>query len=243
MRLVLCRGKEFFLVEKFEGELHTHKGVIDLSKLKNANPGDTIKTHLGVEYRILPFKPSDYFRFFRRTSTPIMPKDIGAIMAYSGIRRGDTVLDSGTGTGMLAAYLANAVYPGKVVTVEKRPDFAGVAKRNFEMAGLENIHLICGDLLQVYRGFKIKFDLITLDMKNDREFVEHARDLLKPGGCLAVYNPYIEHAREIVKKMEQHGFLDIECFELLRIDMEFKRIGSRPSTGVWHTGYIAMGRV
>jgi tRNA (adenine57-N1/adenine58-N1)-methyltransferase len=242
MKFVLVRGRDHFLIDKFEGQLHTHDGVIDLSALKDLNPGDVVTTHLGKEYRILAFRPSDYFKFFKRTSTPIMPKDIGAIIAHTGVGPGDSVLDAGTGTGMLAAYLANVVKPGKVITVERRMDFAKIARKNFRMAGLDNIHLLCGDILKVYRGFKSNFDLITLDMKGDVEFIPYARDLLKPGGFVAVYNPYVEHARDVVREMEMHDFVEIECFELLRIDMEFKRIGSRPSTGVWHTGYIAFGR-
>ena len=240
--VVLSRGKYSFLVEKFEGKLHTHHGIIDLQELKEKSYGEEVRTHLGVKYRIIPFKPADFFRHFKRGATPLMPKDIGAIIAYTGLSPDSLIFDAGTGSGVLAAYLAYFNKYGEVVTVEKRPDFAKIARKNFEIAGLKNIHQIVGDALQVAEGLKVKFDLITLDMKDDVAFIRKAKEILNPGGYVAVYNPYIEAARDVYREMEKHGFEDLEAFELLRVDLDIKRVGTRTSTKVWHTGYLVFGR-
>ncbi len=240
--VVLSRGKYNFLVERFEGVLHTHHGVIKLEELKEKDYGDEVRTHLGVKYRILPFKPSDFFRFFKRGATPIMPKDIGAIIAYTGLSPDSVILDAGTGSGVLAAYLAYFNKYGEVVTVEKRRDFAEIARKNFETAGLRNIHQIVGDVLFVADGFKIDFDLIVLDMKDDVTFIPKAKEILKPGGYVVVYNPYIEAARDVYREMERHDFKEIEAFELLKVDLDIKRVGTRASTKIWHTGYLVFGR-
>ncbi|RLI02277.1 tRNA (adenine-N1)-methyltransferase, partial [Candidatus Bathyarchaeota archaeon] len=71
--VVLVREGENFLIEKFEGILHTHNGIIKLEELKNKKFGDFIETHLGIRYKILPFRPFDFFRHFKRSATPIMP--------------------------------------------------------------------------------------------------------------------------------------------------------------------------
>ncbi len=240
--VVLLRGKHSFLVDKFEGELHTHHGKINLEELKNKKFGDEISTHLGVKYRILPFKPSDFFKHFRRTATPIMPKDIGAIIAYTGLSPDSLIFDAGTGSGLLAAYLAYFNKYGEVVTVEKRKEFAEVARRNFKLAKLKNIHQIVGDALFVADGFKKEFDLVVLDMKDDVEFIPKAKQILKNSGYIVVYNPYIEAARRVYETMAKHGFKELEAFEILRIDLDVKRIGTRTATKVWHTGYITIGR-
>lgn len=240
--VVLSRGKHSFLVEKFEGKLHTHHGVIELSELKDKSFGDTIKTHIGVEYKIVPFNLSDFFRHFKRGATPLMPKDIGAIIAYTGLSPDSLIFDAGTGSGMLAAYLAFFNKFGEVVTVEKREDFAKIARRNFKLAGLKNVHQIIGDAIVVADGFKKEFDLVVLDMKDDVAFIPKARQILKVGGYLAVYNPYIEPAREVYEVMSKNEFRELEAFEILRIDLDIKRVGTRTSTGVWHTGYIVIGR-
>ncbi|MCX8172000.1 MAG: tRNA (adenine-N1)-methyltransferase, partial [Archaeoglobaceae archaeon] len=240
--VILSRGKHSFLVEKFEGKLHTHHGVIELGELKEKSFGDTIKTHTGVEYKIAPFNLSGFFKHFKRSATPVMPKDIGAIIVYTGLSPDSLIFDAGTGTGMLAAYLAYFNKFGEVVTVEKRKDFAKIARKNFRLAGLKNIHQVIGDALLVAEGFKKEFDLVVLDMKDDVVFIPKAKEILRVGGYLAVYNPYIESAREVYETMIKNDFRELEAFEILRIDLDIKRIGTRTSTGVWHTGYIVIGR-
>ncbi|MDI3497716.1 tRNA (adenine-N1)-methyltransferase [Archaeoglobus sp.] len=240
--VVLTRGKYSFLVDRFEGKLHTHHGIINLEELRGKDYGDEVRTHLGVKYRIVPFNPADFFRHFKRGATPIMPKDIGAIIAYTGLSPDSLIFDAGTGSGILAAYLAYFNKYGEVVTVEKRPDFAKIARENFRTAGLKNIHQIVGDALAVADSLKVEFDLITLDMKDDVAFIRKAKEILKPGGHIVVYNPYIEAAREVYLEMERRGFKELEAFELLRVDLDIKRVGTRTSTKVWHTGYLVFGR-
>ncbi len=152
------------------------------------------------------------------------------------------IFDAGTGSGLLAAYLAYFNKYGEVITVEKRKEFAEVARRNFKLAKLKNIHQIVGDALFVADGFKKEFDLVVLDMKDDVEFIPKAKQILKNSGYVVVYNPYIEAARKVYEAMIKHGFKELEAFEILRIDLDVKRIGTRTATKVWHTGYITIGR-
>ncbi len=240
--IILARGKNTFLIERFEGKLHTHDGIINLDELKNKKFGDEIKTHLGVSYKILPYRAVDFFKHFKRSATPIMPKDIGAIIVYTGLSPDSLILDSGTGTGMVSAYLAYFNKYGEVVTVEKRKEFARIARENFKMAGLKNIHQIVGDVFFIADGFKKEFDLVVLDMKDDVKFIPKAYEILRYGGHLAVYNPYIEDTREVYHKMIKIGFRNVESFEIVRIDYEHKRVGTRPLTRIWHTGFLVIGR-
>jgi len=239
---VIFFGRISYIVNSFEGEFHTHKGVIDLSELKNLSYGDEVRTHLGFPFKIRPFSTADFFKHFKKGPTPIMPKDIGAIIAYTGLRSGSLILDAGTGSGVLAAYLAYFNRDGIVVTVEKRPEFAKIAKKNFELAGLGNVRLLIGDVFDLAEAFKIKFDLITLDMKNDAEFVPVARELLRKTGYLVVYNPYMDATRRVYLEMQSAGFEELQSFELVKIDLEHKRVGTRPLTKIWHTGFIVIGR-
>jgi tRNA (adenine57-N1/adenine58-N1)-methyltransferase len=240
--VVLISGKHSFLIEKFEGKLHTHSGILDLSVLGERNFGDEIETHLGEKFKIMPFKPPDFFKHFKRGSTPIMPKDIGAIIAYTGMSPDSLILDAGTGSGMMAAYLSYFNKYGEVVTVEKRRDFAKIARNNFKLARLKNIHQITGDLIFVADGFKKEFDLIVLDMKGDIDFISRAKDILRISGYIAVYNPYFEATKRVYNTMIKEDFREVQAFEILRTDLEFKRVGTRPVTRVWHTGFIVIGR-
>ncbi|MCS7119511.1 MAG: tRNA (adenine-N1)-methyltransferase [Archaeoglobaceae archaeon] len=240
--IVLSREKTSYLIEKFEGELHTHHGVLNLEELKGKNFGDSVKTHLGVEFKILPFRLSDFFKHFKRGATPLMPKDIGAIIVYTSLSPDSLIFDAGTGSGMLAAYLAYFNKFGEVLTVEKRKEFAMIAKKNFKIAGLRNIHQVVGDAIFVADGLKKEFDLVVLDMKDDIPFIPKAKRILKVGGYIAVYNPYIESARVVYEELRKNDFRELEAFEILKVDLDIKRVGTRTSTVIWHTGYIVIGR-
>ena len=240
--VVLIRGRNAFLVEKFEGELHTHKGIIKLEELRSKKFGDKVKTHLGYEFSIIPFNASRFFQLFKKGPTPVMPKDIGAVIAYTGLQPDSLIFDAGTGSGVVAAYLAYFNKYGEVVTVEKREDFAKIARENFKKAGLKNIHQIVGDAIFVADGFKKEFDLVFLDMKDDVEFLPKAWEILKETGYCVVYNPYIEQTKAVYEKMKEVGFKELEAFELVKINLEFKRVGTRPFTEIFHTGYLVFGR-
>jgi tRNA (adenine57-N1/adenine58-N1)-methyltransferase len=143
---------------------------------------------------------------------------------------------------MMAAYLSYFNKYGEVVTVEKRRDFAKIARNNFKLARLKNIHQITGDLIFVADGFKKEFDLIVLDMKGDIDFISRAKDILRISGYIAVYNPYFEATKRVYNTMIKEDFREVQAFEILRTDLEFKRVGTRPVTRVWHTGFIVIGR-
>jgi len=240
--IILKSGKNQYLINEFNGELHTHKGIINLEELKSKNFGDSIKTHLGVEFKILPFKASDFFKLFKKKATPVMPKDIGVVIAHAGLQPDSLILDAGTGSGVTAAYFAYFNKFGEVITVEKRRDFAKVARENFRTAGLKNIHQIIGDAVEVADGFKKEFDFVFLDMKDDVKMIPKAYEILRYNGFIAVYNPYIEQTRAVYEQMIKTGFRDVEGFEVVKINLEFKRVGTRPFVNIYHTGFIVMGR-
>ena len=240
--VILKSGKDQYLINEFNGKLHTHKGIVNLEELKSKNFGDTIKSHLGVEFKILPFRASDFFKLFKKKATPVMPKDIGVEIAHAGLQPDSLILDAGTGSGVTAAYFAYFNKFGEVITVEKRRDFAKVARENFRTAGLKNIHQIIGDAVEVADGFKKEFDFVFLDMKDDVKMIPKAYEILRYNGFIAVYNPYIEQTRAVYEQMIKTGFRDVEGFEVVKINLEFKRVGTRPFVNIYHTGFIVMGR-
>lgn len=107
---------------------------------------------------------------------------------------------------------------------------------------MKNVHQIIGDAIFVADGFKKEFDLVFLDMKDDVEFLPKAWEILKEAGYCVVYNPYIEQTKAVYEKMKEIGFKEIEAFELVKINLEFKRVGTRPFTEIFHTGYLVFGR-
>jgi tRNA (adenine57-N1/adenine58-N1)-methyltransferase len=154
---------------------------------------------------------------------------------------GDQVLDAGTGTGVLSAYLGRL--GAEVTTYERDAEFADVARENMELAGVEEyVDVRTGDITEQLDDLS-GFDLLTLDTENAPEVVEHVPDLLVSGGFVAVYSPFVENSRASVQAAREAGLTDIETFETIQRHMDFGERGSRPSTaGVGHTAYLTFAR-
>ncbi|RXE55132.1 protein-L-isoaspartate carboxylmethyltransferase [Methanoculleus taiwanensis] len=234
-RLLLVGEKREYYVKAGAGELGTDLGTLDLSTLVGASPGDVIRTHKDVAFTILRPRPTDFFTHARRSGAPMLPKDIGMVIAYTGMNRRDEVLDAGTGSGIAAIYFGNIAR--KVVTCEVRPEFAALARKNVESAGLENVEVRACDVLEAGG----QYDVVHLDMGLSAAHVEHAYTLLKPGGYLASYTPFLEHTF-IVLDAAQSLFRDVHAYECMERELVRSGRGTRPSTRVGHSGYITVAR-
>ncbi len=231
--------KEYFAMQ--EGKMHTDLGVIDLDELRDRSFGDTIRSHLGAELIIQKPRAPDFFKYAKRTGAPMMPKDIGVMISNTGLCSSDTVLDAGTGSGILAIYLGSIAE--KVVTYEIREEFMEIARHNIAMAGLSNIELRHGDITKEIQGLDEKFDVITLDTIDAAKVIPHVPHVIYPGGFLAVYSPFFEQAKEVREAIEKTGFIDAITMETIEREISFTDRGTRPSTSrVGHTGFITIAR-
>lgn len=240
--LVLLRatgGREYFATAGGD-KLHTDLGIVDLGGLVGQEWGSAIESHLGRAFTALKPRSPDFFRHMKRTGAPMMPRDIGAIIAYTGLCPGDVVLDAGTGSGVLAVYLGTIAR--RVVTYESNEAFAGVARRNVELAGLVNVEVCQGDILVEIKRMEGPFDVVTLDLQDAREAVEDARRVLREGGFLAAYSPFFEQATETRKAVERAGFAEVSTIIVGEQELEVGRRGTRPATRVGHTGFITIAR-
>ena len=77
-----------------------------------------------------------------RRCSILIQKDIGQVLAHTGLGAGSRVVDAGTGAGAIALNFGNVVGPeGQVFTFEIREDFAEVAKKNIDNFGITNIEV------------------------------------------------------------------------------------------------------
>ncbi|ELK54713.1 MULTISPECIES: methyltransferase domain-containing protein [Haloferax] len=222
-------------------ELHTDLGMLTVPE--DVEAGQTLETHIGEEFLVREPRGPDLFNHFERTGAPMMPRDIGLIVGHTGIAAGERVLDAGTGTGVLSAYLGRLGVD--VTTFERDAEFADVARENMRLAGVEQrVDVRTGDITDELDDLADSgFDALTLDTENAPEVVRHAPDLLVTGGYVAVYSPFVEGTRAAVEAAREAGLSDVETFETIQRQMDFNDRGSRPSTaGVGHTGYLVFAR-
>nr|WP_264475025.1 tRNA (adenine-N1)-methyltransferase [Salinirubrum litoreum] len=220
-------------------ELHTDLGVVEVPE--DVSAGDVLESHIGEQFVVREPRGPDLFNHFERTGAPMMPRDVGLIVGHTGACADDRVLDAGTGTGVLSAYLGRM--GAQVTTYEQDPDFADVARENMDLAGVaETVDVRTGDVTDHLDDLS-GFDLLTLDTQNAPEVVARAPDLLVSGGYVAVYSPFVENSRKSVEAAREAGLVGVETLETIQREMDFGDRGSRPSTaGVGHTGYLTFAR-
>ncbi|MFW5935342.1 MAG: methyltransferase domain-containing protein [Halolamina sp.] len=222
-------------------ELQSDLGVLDVPE--DVRHGDELETHLGERFVARRLRGPDLFEHFERTGAPMMPRDAGLVMGHTGAGSGDRVLDAGTGTGVLAAYLARA--GAEVTTYETDPSFADVARENMALGGVDDrVDVRTGDVTAQLDGLVEDgpFDVLTLDTGDSAAVVERAPQLLTSGGFVAVYSPFVESVRETVEAARD-GLAEIRTFETIQRRMDVSDRGTRPSTaGVGHTGYLTFAR-
>jgi tRNA (adenine57-N1/adenine58-N1)-methyltransferase len=172
----------------------------------------------------------------KRGPQVVLPKDIGVILAYSGVGKNSLVVDAGAGSGWLAVSLANVAK--KVVSYEWREEFAELAEKNAKRAGVEGT-------LEIKRKSVLdgiderEADLVTLDLADSDKAVAHAHEALRRGGMLFGYLPHVEQARKFFEACEAAGFSDIQMMEAINRSYLVRAAGVRPeNTGLTHTAYI-----
>ncbi len=234
-RVLLVGVEREFFVKAGPGTLSTDKGQIDLGLLVGAKAGDFLTTHNGSKFTIRIPRPTDFFTYGKRSGAPMLPKDIGLVIAYTGMNHDDNVLDAGTGSGIAAIYFGGVARTVK--TYEVRPEFSVLAQKNITEAKLKNVEVVTADFLAA-EGL---FDVIHLDMQIRPEHIEHAHSILKSGGYLACYTPFLEQMT-IVVDAATGRFAEIHTHELIEREMTRSKRGTRPSTSICHSGYITVAR-
>ncbi len=232
--LLVGEGREFF-VKAGPGTLGTDKGQLDLATIVGKAGGDTVTTHNGIPFVIRIPRPTDFFTYGKRSGAPMLPKDIGLVIAYTGMNHNDDVLDAGTGSGIAAIYFGSVAKT--VRTFEVRPEFSTLAMKNITEAKLHNVEAVAKDFLDADGSY----DVVHLDLQIQPDHVAHAYSLLKSGGYLACYTPFLEQMA-IVVDAATPLFCEVHTHELIEREMTRSKRGTRPSTSVCHSGYVTIAR-
>ncbi|MEM4266846.1 MAG: hypothetical protein QW404_02215 [Candidatus Nanoarchaeia archaeon] len=90
-----------------QGDLHTQDGVIKEGDIEREK--GKVRSHHGKEFLIFDANFMDEIRKIKRGPAIMTKKDIGYIIANSGIDKESIVIDAGAGCGVSAIFISKIV--------------------------------------------------------------------------------------------------------------------------------------
>jgi tRNA (adenine57-N1/adenine58-N1)-methyltransferase len=185
--------------------------------------GVVVTTALGIDYLALRPLLADFTVTMPRGAAVIYPKDQALIVMGADVFPGATVVEAGAGSGALSCALLRAVgATGRLISYERRPDFAAIARRNVEnffSCPHPAWDLRIGDMVDSLAAEPLpagSVDRVILDMLAPWECVPATAEILSPGGVLCCYVATTTQLAQTIETLRVHtGFTEPEASESL----------------------------
>lgn len=168
------------------------------------------------------------------------PRDIVAAL---NLKKGQTVVDLGTGVGYMLPYLSQAVGPtGTVIAEDIAQDFIDKAKQRASAIGLRNVQFILGTAQDPMLPGDKADAVLVLDVYHHFDYpatmLGHIRDSLVSDGRLYIVDFYKRPDAMPNGRAMEHIRLDIDDVIYEVEDGGFRSLGSSELTP--HSQYIAV---
>ncbi len=228
-------GKKYFV--KDIDNFHTSSGIISKEELESGK--EIIESNKGKKFVMLEPQFADLWENLVRGPQIMQQKDIGMIIAKTGISKESIIVDAGGGTGSLCLSLANIC---KEITVyEINPEHYDVVQKNVKLMGISNLTLKQGS---IYDGIEEKeIDVLTLDLPEPWQVTKHAEDSVKHGGHVVVYLPNLGQVKQFIDSTKGTKIKVQEVLELIERKWKIEDKIMRPEFQMLgHTGFLVFCR-
>jgi tRNA (adenine57-N1/adenine58-N1)-methyltransferase len=226
---------------------HTHRGAVAHDDLIGRPEGVVVTATSGTPYLALRPLLADYVLAMPRGAAVVYPKDAAQIVAMGDIFPGARVLEAGAGSGALTCSLLRAVgESGQVVSYERRPEFAEVARANVERffgGPHPGWDLRVGDVAEIATD-PVAVDRVVLDMLAPWDVLGAVSAALLPGGVLVGYVATTTQLSRLVEALREHGtFTEPAAWETLLRPWHVVGLAVRPEHRmVGHTAFLVSTR-
>ncbi|WP_137843656.1 tRNA (adenine-N1)-methyltransferase [Microbacterium sp. 2FI] len=244
------KGRLHTITLREDGELHTHHGVLRHTSLIGQPDGSVVENSSGHEYLALRPLLRDFVMSMPRGAAIVYPKDAAQILAQADVFPGATVVEAGVGSGALSLWLLRAIGgEGRLVSFERRSDFAEVAQANVEtfLGGVPvNWDVVVGDLVESLPAAVDPgtVDRVVLDMLAPWECIDVVADALTPGGVVLCYVATATQLSRVAEYIRATGlYTEPEANETMVRGWHVEGLAVRPDHRmVAHTGFLLWAR-
>jgi len=235
--LISQKTKKKYFVTDTKEEFITSEGVISAKDLQSKK--EEVESNKGKRFYLLKPSLADKLEKLKRAPQIIVAKDIGLIIAKTGVNKDSIVVDAGVGSGALALSLSHICK--KVTAYEVNGAHLEVAEKNKFFFGASNLTIKKGDIAKKLTEKNI--DLITLDLPHPWEVIAVAEKSLKRGGYLVIYLPNLLQLRTFYAALKGSPIKFLETIELIERKWKIEDTIMRPETNmVGHTAFLTFCR-
>ncbi|HYJ50084.1 MAG TPA: tRNA (adenine-N1)-methyltransferase [Microbacterium sp.] len=244
------KGRLHTITLRETGELHTHHGVLRHTALIGQPDGSVVSNSGGHEYLALRPLLRDFVMSMPRGAAIVYPKDAAQIIAQADVFPGSIVVEAGVGSGALALSLLRAIGDGgRLVSFERRAEFADVARANVEtFVGRvpANWSVVVGDLVEELPEAVVaaSVDRVVLDMLAPWACIDVVADALTPGGVVLCYVATATQLSRVAEYIRATGlFTEPDANETMVRGWHVEGLAVRPDHRmVAHTGFLVWAR-
>lgn len=234
-RIIMLNNLEKFYIDP-EKDFGTNSGLITKNNFeKNGSFKEGKDTYVIHDSSFI-----DFFKQIKRRAQIITIKDIGAIIANTGLNTGSKVIDAGVGSGALACFLGKIV--GKVDAFDVNDSAIEIARKNVNDLDLKNVKIEKADIYDSSNFKDNHYDVFTLDVPEPWNALKTAIKVLKVGGYLVVYAPQITQIQKVVTNLDKK-FIHEKTIEIIEREWNVSERTLRPATKDFgHTAFMSFIR-
>ncbi|MBO0806847.1 MAG: tRNA (adenine-N1)-methyltransferase [Actinobacteria bacterium] len=242
------KGRQHLVLLEPGRVFHTHRGSLAHDDLIGTADGSVVTSSGGTPYVALRPLLADFTLAMTRGAAVVYPKDAAQVIAMADVFPGARVLEAGAGSGALSCWLLRAAGEGgRVVSYERRPDFAQIAEQNvtrFFGGPHPAWELRVAELADGTAPAGLEFDRVVLDMLAPWDCLPAAAASLIPGGLVCCYVATTTQLSAIVEAIRSHGgFAEPAAWESLVRGWHVAGLAVRPEHHmVGHTGFLVTAR-
>ena len=238
-------SKKWLMKISKKESLHTHIGVIKHSDAIGKEYGSRVNTNKDKYVYLLRPTMYDYVMKIQHCTQIVYPKDLGYIVARSGIGSGQKILEIGTGSGSLTSFIANIVKPrGHVYTFDVNENFMKIAEKNIKKAGVSKYVTQHNLDLKTRKKMPLEdIDVALIDLGDPWTVIPQVRQMLKGSGAVFAICPTMNQLEKLTMALVENEFTDIESTEHILRTIEAREGKTRHSfQGIGHTTYLCFAR-